>query len=262
MRKLHLEIFRYNPLDPDSTPHMDSFYLDETPSMTLFIALTQLRETRDPTLKFDFCCRAGICGSCGMVINGRPGLACSSQTKDLPDHIVLQPLPFFKLLGDLSVDTGTWFRSAWERIESWIHTDKTFDPAAQEERMDNELANQIFELDRCIECGCCVAACGTALMRDDFLGATSINRLARFYIDPRDQRTDKDYYEIIGDDNGVFGCMGLLACEDVCPKKIPLQDQLGIMRRMVSIHSVRGILPKKVADFLAKAGCSCGCHKG
>ena len=195
-----------------------------------------------------------------MVINGRPGLACKTQTKDLPDTITLQPLPFFKLVGDLSVDTGTWFRGAWKRIESWIHTDKVFDPNAPEERMSNDTAQQIFELDRCIECGCCVAACGTALMREDFLGATSINRLARFYIDPRDNRTAKDYYDVIGDDNGVFGCMGLLACEDVCPKKIPLQDQLGIMRRMVAIQSVRGILPKSVLDAIAKAGCGCG-HK-
>ncbi len=261
MRKLNIDVFRYNPLDPESKPHMQTFVLDETPSMTLFIALTQIRETIDPTLMFDFCCRAGICGSCGMVINGRPGLACSTQTKDLPDHIVLQPLPFFKLLGDLSVDTGTWFRQAWERIESWIHTDKTFDPNEEEERMDNELANEIFELDRCIECGCCVAACGTALMRKDFLGATSINRLARFYIDPRDHRTEEDFYEIIGDDNGVFGCMGLLACEDVCPKKIPLQDQLGIMRRMTALQSVRGIVPKFLLDRLSPRRCGCSCSE-
>jgi len=257
-RKLHIEVFRYNPLDPTSRPHMQDFYLQETQSMTLFIALTQIRETMDPSLQFDFCCRAGICGSCSMVINGRPRLACHTQTKDLPDHIILQPLPFFRLVGDLSVDTGVWFRQTWEKIGSWIHTSKTFDPKAEEERMSNKLANEIFELDRCIECGCCVAACGTALMREDFLGATSINRLARFYMDPRDERTAGDFYELIGNDAGVFGCMGLLACEDVCPKSIPLQDQLGIMRRMVALESVKGIVPKFVRDILDK---KCCCHE-
>ena len=108
-RKLHIEVFRYNPLDPASVPHMQSFYVEEYSSMTLFIALNIIREQQDPSLQFDFCCRAGICGSCGMVINGRPGLACHTQTRDLPDHIVLHPLPVFKLLGDLSVDTGVWF---------------------------------------------------------------------------------------------------------------------------------------------------------
>ena len=257
-RILTFEIFRYNPLDPRSMPHMQTFTLEEQRSMTLFVALNQIREHQDATLQFDFCCRAGICGSCGMVINGRPGLACHTQTSDLPERITLHPLPVFKLLGDLSVDTGTWFRNVGKKIESWLHTNKTFDPTAQEERMDNELATQIFELDRCIECGCCVAACGTALMRKDFIGATSINRMARFYIDPRDQRTPRDFYDLIGDDNGVFGCMGLLACDDICPKQIPLQDQLGIMRRMVSIESVRGWLPEGIRKRL---GCGCGQHK-
>ncbi len=253
-RKLHFEIMRYNPLDPQSRPHLQSFYLEEHPSMTLFVALTLLRETQDASLQFDFCCRAGICGSCGMVINGRPGLACSTQTRDLPEHIVLHPLPIFKLIGDLSVDTGTWFRNVGAKIETWIHSQKAFDETAVEEPMTNELATHIFELDRCIECGCCVAACGTARMREDFLGATSINRMARFYVDPRDNRSNQDFYELIGNDQGVFGCMGLLACHDVCPKKLPLQDQLGIMRRMLVVESVKGIVPEPLRKLMSCKG--------
>ncbi|SHN48593.1 fumarate reductase iron-sulfur subunit [Desulfovibrio litoralis] len=256
-RKLRIEVLRYNPLDPASTPHMQTYHLEEHPSMTLFVALMQIRETQDPTLQFDFCCRAGICGSCGMVINGRPGLACCTQTRDLPDHIVLHPLPVFKLVGDLSVDTGSWFRNVGTRIESWIHNNKTFDENAQEDRMENELAVQIFELDRCIECGCCIAACGTARMREDFMGATTINRMARFCLDPRDNRDVQDFYELIGNDQGVFGCMGLLGCEDVCPKKLPLQDQLGIMRRMLALHSVKNIIPRSILNKMEK---KCGCQ--
>ncbi len=252
-RQLTFEIFRYNPADPDTKPFMQTFQLEEFPSMTLFVALNILRDEQDPTLQFDFCCRAGICGSCGMVINGTPALACHTQTASLPDRIVLHPLPVFKLVGDLSVDTGTWFRSVGEKIGSWIHTNKSFDPEAVEERMDNALATEIFELDRCIECGCCVAACGNARMREDFIGATSINRLARFYIDPRDNRTPEDYFDLVGDDTGVFGCMGLLACDAVCPKKLPLHDQLGIMRRMVVLESVRGAIPRALLKKFDKS---------
>ena len=90
--------------------------------------------------------------------------------------------------------------------------------------MEPELAEKIYELDRCIECGCCVAACGTARMREDFVGAVGLNKIARFRLDPRDTRDDADYYELIGDDDGVFGCMSLLACHDVCPKDLPLPD--------------------------------------
>lgn len=262
-RRLHIEVFRYNPLDPNSEPHMESFHIDEYDSMTLFIALNIIRDQHDATLQFDFCCRAGICGSCGMVINGRPGLACHTQTKDLPDHIVLHPLPVFKLIGDLSVDTGVWFRNAGKRIEAWVHNDHDeFDPMQEEARMENSLANEIFELDRCVECGCCISACGTARMRPDFLGAAAIARVARFYLDPRDERNEENYYEVIGNDQGVFGCMGLLGCEDVCPKHIPLQDQLGIMRRMLALHSVKGILPKALINKLSHKGCCHENHKG
>jgi len=243
-RTLTFNVFRYNPQDPASKPRMQSYALNETDSMTLFIALNRIREEQDPSLQFDFCCRAGVCGSCAMVINGRPGLACHTKTKDLPAAITLLPLPFFKLVGDLSVDTGVWFREMYQRVESWIHTTKEFDPTKEEERMDNALAEKIYELDRCIECGCCIAACGTALMRQDFLGAAGLNRLGRFVLDPRDERTDKDYFDLIGSDQGIFGCMGLLGCEDVCPKDLPLQDQLGYLRRKMGLSAVKQLFSK------------------
>lgn len=251
-RHLHIDIFRYNPQDKNSVPHMQTFVLEETNQMTIFILLTRLREEQDPGLIFDFCCRAGICGSCAMVINGKPALACQTLTANLPDKITLHPLPIFKLIGDLSVDTGTWFREMYQRTESWIHTSKPFDPTKEEERMDNAVAEQIYELERCVECGCCVAACGTARMRDDFLGAAGLNRIARFLVDPRDQRSDKQYFDVIGNDDGIFGCMGLLACEDICPKKLPLQNQLGFLRRKMGITAIKQLLPEFVKKKLPK----------
>lgn len=243
-RNLKFNIFRYSPEDTKSVPHLQAFNLEEVENMTLFIALNQIREQHDPSLQFDFCCRAGICGSCAMMINGRPDLACHTKTKDLPEEITLMPLPVFKLIGDLSVDTGTWFRVMNEKVRSWIHTDKTFDPSAREERMDNALAEEIYELDRCIECGCCVAACGTANMRPNFMGATAFNRIARFMLDPRDKRTMKEYFEVVGTEEGIFGCMGLLACEDMCPKQLPLQNQLGILRRKMGWNSIQHLFQK------------------
>jgi fumarate reductase iron-sulfur subunit len=223
---------------------MQTFFLEETPNMTLFIALNRLREEQDPSLIFDFCCRAGICGSCAMVINGRPGLACQTQVKNLPEKVYLHPLPVFKLIGDLSVDTGVWFREMYQKTESWIHTSKEVDPTQQEARMDNQVAENIYELERCIECGCCVAACGTARLRPDFMGAVALNRVARFMIDPRDERSDSDYFDIIGTDHGIFGCMGLLGCEDVCPKNLPLQNQLGFLRRKMGITALKQIFKR------------------
>jgi len=229
---LRLRILRHNPADPASVPHLQTFEIEQSDGMTLFMALGEVRETLDPSLQFDFVCRAGICGSCAMVVNGRPTLACRTLTRDVGPDITLAPLPFFELIGDLSVNTGKWMRSLSERLEAWCHVaEEKIDLRRIETPMDPDLADEIFELDRCIECGCCVAACGTARMRKDFVGAIGLNKIARFRLDPRDTRTDADYYEVIGDDDGVFGCMSLLGCEDVCPKDLPLQTQIAFIRR-------------------------------
>ncbi len=85
---LRFNVMRFNPADPASVPHLQTYELEQTDGMTLFIALNEIREKLDPSLQFDFVCRAGICGSCAMVINGRPGLACRTLAKDVgpEDH--------------------------------------------------------------------------------------------------------------------------------------------------------------------------------
>lgn len=231
-RNIKIRAFKYNPLSKISKPHFAEYELEETDGMTIFIALNMIRERFDPDLRFDFVCRAGICGSCGMVINGVPKLACRTLTKDYPDGVIeLMPLPAFKLLKDLSVDTGNWMNAMSKRVESWVHSTKQTDISQKEEKVDPQAAQETFELDRCIECGICVASCGTALMRPDFIGAVGLNRIARFKVDPLDERSDEDFYELVGDDQGVFGCMSLLGCEDNCPKHLPLQSKIAYMRR-------------------------------
>jgi fumarate reductase iron-sulfur subunit len=231
-RKLRIQVLRHTPQLAGSVPHWQTYEVEEADGMTLFIALTEIREKLDPSLQFDFVCRAGICGSCAMVIDGKPGLACRTLTKHHGSTITLAPLPFFELIGDLSVNTGKWMRRMSERLHGWLEMkDPSPDIGRIEQTMDPDLAERIYELDRCIECGCCVAACGTARMREDFVGAVGLNRVARFRLDPRDRRTEDDWYDIVGDDDGVFGCMSLLACHDVCPKELPLQTQIAYLRR-------------------------------
>jgi fumarate reductase iron-sulfur subunit len=236
-RRLDIRVLRFNPQRPEVAPHWQSYQIDDAAGMTLFIALSEIREKLDPSLQFDFVCRAGICGSCSMLVNGRPALACRTLTQNLGDSFTLAPLPVFELIGDLSVNTGKWMRGMSERLQTWVHQQENNpDLTRLEARMEPELAEKIYELDRCIECGCCVAACGTARMREDFVGAVGLNKIARFRLDPRDARDDEDFYELIGDDDGVFGCMSLLGCHDVCPKQLPLQTQIAFLRRkMVSM---------------------------
>ena len=238
-RTLRFEVFRFNPADPASRPRMDTFELEETPYMSLYIALNRIREQLDPSLQFDFVCRAAACGSCGMLVNGRPALACRTVTASLPERIRLHPLPVFKLIGDLSVDTGTWFRQMAERLEAWIHERAPFDPAGEEARMDDDVARSIYEIDRCIECGCCVASCGMANVRPNFVGPAGLDRIARFAMDPRDTRSGENWFEVISTDEGVFGCLGLMACQAVCPKNLPLLEVYAYLRRKMLIQIAR-----------------------
>ncbi|MCD6433200.1 MAG: fumarate reductase iron-sulfur subunit [Sulfurimonas sp.] len=233
-RILKISILRFDPHDPEDFPHMETFEVKEADGMTLFVALNEIREHHDNSLKFDFVCRAGICGSCSMLVNGKPTLACRTLTSKLGENISLAPLPLFELIGDLSIYTGKWMRGLNERLETWIHNkEEELDIDKLEQRMEPELADKIYEVDRCVECGCCVAGCGTIQMRPDFAGAVGLNKIARYHIDPRDKRTDEEYYELIGDEDGVFGCMTLLGCEDVCPKDLPLQSKIAYLRRMM-----------------------------
>ena len=239
-RILKISILRFDPHDPEDFPHMETFEIEEADGMTLFVVLNEIREHHDNALKFDFVCRAGICGSCSMLVNGRPTLACRTLTKKLDEHITLAPLPLFELIGDLSIYTGKWMRGLNERLETWIH-DKEDELQVDklEQKMEPKLADEIYELDRCVECGCCVAGCGTIQMKPDFVGAVGLNKVARYHLDPRDKRSDEEYYELIGDEDGVFGCMTLLGCEDVCPKDLPLQSKIAYLRRMMVKTSMK-----------------------
>ena len=130
-----------------------------------------------------------------------------------------------------------------ERVRTWVHEQEDgpgTDLGAMEERMDPDLADEIYELDRCIECGCCISACGTKRMRDEFLGAMGFMKAARFQMDPRDKRSNRDWYEIIGNDEGVFGCMSLMGCEDNCPKDLPHQHKIAFLRRLMVKTGVLG----------------------
>jgi fumarate reductase iron-sulfur subunit len=233
-RILKINILRFDPNEPKILPHMETFEIEEAYGMTLYIVLNMIREHHDNSLMFDFVCRAGICGSCSMLVNGRPTLACRTLTSKLDENISLAPLPLFKLIKDLSIYTGEWMRYLNEHLETWIHDqEQELNVDKLEERMDPDLADEIYELDRCVECGCCVAGCGTIQMRPNFKGAVGLNKVARYHLDPRDKRTDEEYYELVGDDDGVFGCMTLLGCEDVCPKDLPLQSKIAYLRRMM-----------------------------
>ncbi|MEI6859092.1 MAG: fumarate reductase iron-sulfur subunit [Shewanella sp.] len=238
-RTLTFNIFRYDPQVVGDKPKMVQYQIEEAPGMTVFIALNMLREHQDTSLQFDFVCRAGICGSCAMVINGFPTLACRTLTSIYPKgDITLMPLPGFELIGDLSVNTGKFMRELAERLKLWLHpVSEDTDVHRIESPMQPEEAAKLYELERCVECGVCVSACATKQMRETFVGAVGMMKLARFELDSRDNRSVEDFYHVIGNQDGVFGCMTLLGCQDNCPKDLPHMQQIAYLRRkMATAH--------------------------
>jgi len=127
-REITITTLKYNPSDENSQPTFVDYTLEETPGMTLYIALSKIKASLDHDLSSDFVCRAGICGACGMIINGKPKLACRTLTSEFKDgKIELLPLPTFKLIKDLSVDTGSWMKNMSMRVNSWIGSNEEYD---------------------------------------------------------------------------------------------------------------------------------------
>ncbi|MDA3901030.1 MAG: fumarate reductase iron-sulfur subunit [Spirochaetes bacterium] len=224
-----VKIFRFVP-GSDLKPRFKRYSVVPTGDTVLSLIL-QIRNEVDHSLKFDYVCRAGVCGSCAMLINGRPALACRARLDDYGSALTLAPLPGFLLLGDLSVDTGSYFIRMYQNQAMNLHRTKEEEIAyALSCRHDNETMLRIYELDRCIECGCCVSACATAQMNSSFVGAAELLNAWRIMVDPRDPRDDEFWYRLYATDNGVFGCTALLACDSSCPKNIPLASSLASFR--------------------------------
>lgn len=170
--------------------------------MTLFIALNSHSRGTGPVAPVRLLLSGGHLRGLrhGHQRSARPGLP--HQDQGPAGHDALRPLPFFQLVGDLSVDTGTWFRSMYQKVESWIHTDKTFDLTAEEERFSNSFMEQVYELDRLHRVRLLLRGrLRHGLDASRFPGrAVALNRLARFMLDPRDQRTEAQYFDVVGDD--------------------------------------------------------------
>jgi fumarate reductase iron-sulfur subunit len=171
-RTLTISVLRYNPQEPASPPRMQPYTVEEADGMTLFIALNEIREKQDPVAAVRF--RLPRRHLRQLRDGGeRPAHARVPHADEEPgsrDHAGAVAV----LRADRRPvgDTGKWMRGMSERLEGWLHMkDPDPDLRRMEEKMDPDLADRIYELDRCIECGCCVAACGTARMREDFVGA-------------------------------------------------------------------------------------------
>ncbi|BBU95080.1 succinate dehydrogenase iron-sulfur subunit [Providencia hangzhouensis] len=236
--KLQFSIYRYNP-DMDNAPRMQDYTLEvpEGRDMMLLDALIQIKE-QDPTLSFRRSCREGVCGSDGLNMNGKNGLACITPLSALirgGKKIVIRPLPGLPVVRDLIIDM-TQFYTQYEKIRPYLINDNK-NPPARENLQTPAQREKLDGLYECILCACCSTSCPSFWWNPDkFIGPAGLLAAYRFLIDSRDTETDSRLDDL-NDAFSVFRCHSIMNCVNVCPKGLNPTKAIGHIKSMLLKHS-------------------------
>ncbi len=232
-------VLRYDAKTPEAKPSFSSYRVRVIPGLTVLTVLNRIRDEIDGTLAFRSSCRAATCGSCAMIINGKPGLACRTQIAVASAgklELVLEPLPNFRIVKDLVVDMAP-FWEAYERIKPFMIR-KSADPD-KEIFQSEEDRQRIDQFVNCVLCACCYGACEALRREPDYLGPAALAKLQRFMLDSRDERPDA-FLRSVDSQTGVWGCDTLFRCIDACPKEVrPTDGIVGLRKRLVKYRLKR-----------------------
>ncbi len=232
-RTILLRVFRYNPNATDE-PKMVTFRVPVTKGMTVLNALLWAKEHIDQGLSFRYSCRMGICGSCGMLINGEPKLGCETQIADLGTDVVeVGPLPNFPIVRDVATDFTDFF-SHHSKIKPYLIREENGvgKPIEKELLQSEEQKLEYYQFTMCIMCGLCDAACPIVTMDKEFLGPQALAQAYRFAVDSRDQGWP-ERTAIVDTAHGCFRCELAGSCSAVCPKGVDPALGVQLLKRMV-----------------------------
>jgi len=210
-------LYRYNP-ETDDNPYIKTYQLEVNKGTDhmLLTLLERLKHEQDSTISFRRSCREGVCGSDGMNINGKNGLACTTSLASLgKDEVTLRPLPGFPVIRDLVVDMSQFY-AQYERVKPYL---QSTDAAPAKERLQSpEDRAKLDGLYECILCACCSSSCPSFWWNPDkFVGPAGLLQARRFLADSRDIATD-ERLESLKDPFSVFRCRSIMNCASVCPK--------------------------------------------
>ena len=236
MATLEFSVYRYNP-DVDNAPRMQDYKLEveEGRDMMVLDALLLLKE-QDPTLSFRRSCREGVCGSDGLNMNGKNGLACITPLSALKGKkVVLRPLPGLPVIRDLVIDMTQCY-TQYEKVKPFLINDK---PTGGIERLqsveDREKLDGLYE---CILCACCSTSCPSFWWNPDkFIGPAGLLHAYRFLADSRDTATEERLKDL-DDAFSVFRCHSIMNCVSVCPKGLNPTKAIGQIKSMLLNRSV------------------------
>ena len=229
---MHVSVYRYNP-ESDDKPRMQDMSVDLPEGRDLMVldVLALLKE-QDPSLSYRRSCREGVCGSDGINMNGKNGLACITPVSEAArgGKLALRPLPGLPVVRDLVVDMTQFYRQ-YEKIKPFLINDTP--PPARERLQTPEERAELDGAYECILCACCSTACPSFWWNPDkFVGPAGLLQAYRFLADSRDTATEERLADL-EDPFSVFRCRGIMNCVDVCPKELNPTRAIGKIRTMM-----------------------------
>jgi succinate dehydrogenase / fumarate reductase iron-sulfur subunit len=228
---LNVSLYRYHP-EQDEKPYMQDFQIDTGGKDLMVLDVLFLIKEQDSTVVFRRSCREGVCGSDGMNINGKNGLACITPLSECINRntLVLRPLPGLPVVRDLIIDMSQFYKQ-YEKVKPYLLNDT---PAPAIERLQTpEERAKLDGLYECILCACCSTSCPSFWWNPDkFIGPAGLLQAYRFLADNRDTATQERLAEL-DDPFSVFRCHGIMNCVNVCPKGLNPTRAIGHIRNML-----------------------------
>ena len=221
-----VEIRRYRP-ELDDRPVWESFEVPFREEWMVLDALNHIKDHIDGSLSYRWACRMGVCGSCGMMVNGEPVLTCATYLADLlPGPIKVEPMRGFPVVRDLVGDIDG-FLGKLQSAKPWLvrHEEKPLSEGEFLQTPDELAAYKQYAM--CINCLLCYAACPIYELEQDFIGPAALALAQRYNLDSRDQGAEERLDEL-SQDHGIWACTFVGECSVVCPKDV---DPAGAIQR-------------------------------
>jgi fumarate reductase iron-sulfur subunit len=224
--RIMLQVARYRP-EQESEATFDEYEVPCPKDWVVLDGLNHIKDRIDGTLSYRWSCRMGICGSCGMTVNGEPKLTCATFLSDYGRGPVrVEPLRNFPVIRDLIVDMGDFMRKL-VRVKPWIVRQVEKPLSEGEYRQTPEELEDYKQFSMCINCMLCYAACPIYGLDPKFIGPAAIALAQRYNLDNRDEGAS-DRMEVLSEHEGIWGCTFVGECTKVCPKNV---DPAGAIQR-------------------------------
>ena len=225
-QSVQLQVFRYRP-ESDPEPSWETFEVPLHSEWMILDALNYIKDHLDGSLSYRWACRMGVCGSCGMMVNGQPVLTCATYLESLlPGPIRVEPLQGFPVIRDLVGDI-TDFLEKLTRVKPWIVRAEEKPLADGEYLQTPEQLDEYKQYSMCINCMLCYSACPIYALDPEFIGPAAIALAQRYNMDSRDQ-ADQERLDVLSQHDGIWACTFVGECSAVCPKNV---DPAGAIQR-------------------------------